>query len=170
MVGSAGLEWSSMADLNDDMNLAPVGKKGEKKPFPWLVVGGGLAAAGAVWWFFLRKKPEDAEAEAKEEVVKTSGEEFSTVGLDGGSAVSAAAATGGAAAGFAKGKGAKGRSITTAQALRQQGLRSQKGTVRQMLATPQKFRPSQASGSTRTAASLPVQRTPIAPPPMGRRR
>ena len=52
-----------MADLNDDMNLAPVGKKGEKKPFPWLVVGGGLAAAGAVWWFFLRKKPEDAAAE-----------------------------------------------------------------------------------------------------------
>jgi len=169
VVGSAGLEWSSIADLNDDMNLAPVGKKGEKKPFPWLVVGGGLAAAGAVWWFFLRKKPEDAAAEQKEEVVKTSGEEFSTVGLDGGG-TAAAAATGGAAAGFAKGKGAKGRSITTAQALLQQGLRSQKGMVRQMLTTPQKFRPSQASGSTRTAASLPVQRTPIAPPSTARRR
>ena len=156
-----------MADLNDDMNLAPAGKKGEKKPFPWLVVGGGLAAAGAVWWFFLRKKPEDAAAEQKEEVVKTSGEEFSTVGLDGGG-TAAAAATGGAAAGFSKGKGAKGRSITTAKALVQQGLRTQKARPLQM--PKQTFRPSQASGSTRTAASLPVQRTPIAPPSMARRR
>jgi len=151
-----------METENETKRKAPA-----KKPFPWLVVGGGLAAAGAVWWFFLRKKPEDEAVEQKEEVVKTGGEEFSTVGMDGSSAAAAAAA-GGAAAGFSKGKGAKGRTITTAKALMQQGLRGQKARPLQM--PKQTFRPSQASGSTRTAASLPVQRTPVAPPPMARRR